>query len=115
MLDDIEEALKTLGLPVYYGVHDAQPNEEWNYIVFRRINTRSNANKTARDKLVFVGYVHEDYIDEDVEDKVREAVCALPGMREADADVAYEYVQKPSTGAVVEVMGITFRKSVKAY
>ena len=36
ILDEIEAALKTLGMPVFYGMQGIGEAEEWNYIVFSR-------------------------------------------------------------------------------
>lgn len=107
LLSTIRDKLLTVNKNVFYG--SADQLNEWDYIVFMR--QRTNITDRIKKALYFsVAVVAEDYIEEDMEEKVIKAMTSIPGMKVADSDISYEYTIKPNTNTVVELMVITFVK-----
>lgn len=112
-LDRINEALHSLDLPVYYGTATGLSKASaWNYIVFGRENATGNANLTSISHNYNVAVVHEDYVPEQTLYDVLEAMSAIPGMR-WQGEIVFDYMAKPGTDDVVELMVVRFEKPEK--
>lgn len=108
ILDEIEAALKTLGMPVFYGMQGIGEAEEWNYIVFSRPKVSRSQSKHSKTKYFTVAVVCEGFVPDDFDDEVEAAMRAVPGVRLASDDIEFDYVRKPNTGVVVELMAMRF-------
>lgn len=114
ILIDIEAKLKELDPNVYYGMVDESRKETvWDYIVFNRTKVSHSSNKTAASDHFDVHIIRENYVPEGLDTKVIESLCSLPGVRLANADCTFNYVQKPSTNIVVEMLSISFVRARK--
>ena len=100
ILDEIEAALKTLGMPVFYGMQGIGEAEEWNYIVFSRPKVSRSQSKHSKTKYFTVA--------DDFDDEVEAAMREVAGVRLASDDIEFDYVRKPNTGVVVELMAMRF-------
>lgn len=115
ILTDIEAKLKEIDPNVYYGIVDESRKETfWDYIVFNRTIIRHSSNKTSATDRFEVHIIRENYIPDGLEDEVIDKMRELPGVRLADEDTVFTYVQKPNTNIVVEMMTITFVRARKA-
>ena len=114
-LDKINECLQTLELPVYYGTAAGIGKaQSWNYVVFGRENATGNANLTSITHNYSVAIVHEDFVPEDVLGNVLKAMSTIPGMR-WQGEAAFDYMAKPGTDDVVELMVVRFQKAEKLH
>lgn len=111
LLEEIRDKLQNVDPKVYYGL--AEKTEPWNYIVFRRNRIKHSVNKTGKTRYYSVAVIREDYIEEGIEDKVIAEMRKIPGMKVSQDDISYDYVKKPNTNTVVEIMEIPFCKAVK--
>lgn len=125
MRNKIQDALLTVdGLDesnVFYGeapLEDVQKLTVWNYVVFGQTKIRKkNSNSTDLQGYWFVTLVCEDYIPDAT---VLEIIKKIEdcGARLSDGDMNYEYLNKPNTNAVCEVLELEFtrtKKGVRAY
>ena len=114
ILTDIEAKLKEIDPNVYYGMVDESRAETvWDYIVFNRTAIRHSTNKTSSSDRFSVHVIRENYIQDGLEDEVIEKLCELPGVRLTYEDTTFNYVQKPNTNIVVEMMTISFLRARK--
>ena len=125
MLNEIREKLEklqekdsdTYGKVVMYGrvVNDKVP-AEWNYITFNRESIRrTGTNKRDFNEYFEINLVHEDFIPEEAVYEIVSNLEAVKGLKQADADVIFNYATKKNTSTVVEVATITFTHPVKGY
>ena len=113
-LDAISEALSSVDERVYYGMASKLPKgAPWNYTVFSREPSNRNANKTGFTDVYSVAVVREEYVPEDVLPAVIEAMETIPGMKLADSTVDYDYMTKPGTTDIAEMMVVRFSKARK--
>lgn len=108
ILNDIEEALKSFGLPVYYGMQNIAEREAWNYFVFRRTKTSATDSKRSAADHIVVACVHEGYVEPGMDERIAAVLEPLPGVKLSSADISYDYTAKPGTNIVVEVMAMEF-------
>lgn len=114
MLQAIETTLREVLEPVFYGSADDVSNSAlWNYIVFFRDRRSQNQNHTSITDYYTVGIVHENWVPDEMIEKVIEKLEALPGIRIAGTDVDFNYTRKPGTNAVVEIATLTFSRARK--
>ena len=114
MLEDIEKVLQEFDPSVYYGmVHSRNPETEWNYIVFDRISIRHSENKTSASDYFDVHIIRENYVPEGIDFEIIEKLCALPGVKLSGEACSFNYVQKPNTDTVVEMLTIHFVRARK--
>lgn len=111
LLQRIEEKLKELDPNVYYGLADRQ--NKWDYIVYARDKTEVNSGLTSKSVHIRVAVVRENYIEEDMEEKLLEAMKAIPGLKKTQEPVVYTYLKKPNTNTIVEIMEMEFAKAVR--
>lgn len=119
-LDSIKDVLTTLAAAqdypfsggVFYGICSAITLPEWNYLVFNRKKTTPTNNK-SHTEYYEIHIIHEDYVMEDFEYSVEQAIKdAIPGMS-LSQDTTYEYVLKSDTQVVVEICTLTFKHARK--
>ena len=119
ILEDIERVLKEFDPIVFYGMaQDADPITKepitiWNYIVFNRVNIRHTENKNSAGDYFDVHIIRENYVPEGIDDEIIKKLCALAGVKLADTDCTFDYVQKPNTDIVVEMLTIHFVRARK--
>ncbi len=115
ILADIEAKLREIDPNVYYGMVDESQNETvWDYIVFNRTTLRHSANKTGMTDYFDVHIIRENYIPEGIDAQVIQSLCELEGVRVAGNDATFQYVQKPNTNIVIEMLTIPFLRARKA-
>lgn len=114
ILNEIKEKLHEVDQNVFYGMVDPKMRETlWNYTVFNREKMTPSANRTGYSYYFSVHVVREDFIPDGLEKTVIDKVLEIDGMRLAAGDGTYDYVQKPSTNAIVEMFSVSFVKAVK--
>ena len=115
ILDDIKTALEAVKPRVYYGIVDASVKDtKWDYIVFNRLRRKTSQNKTGYSYYFAVHIISENFIPEDIDIEVTNKMLEIDGMKLADLDGEYTYVQKPNTGETVEMLTLYFVKARKA-
>lgn len=125
MLNEIREAIEELqsekpelfGSMVSYGkikTHDVP--EEWNYITFNRIEIKKSGT-SLRDYNIYyqVNLIHEDYVPEGAVFELINKLSEIAGLKEANADVSFDYTVKKGTDTVVEAAVIIFTQPIKGY
>jgi len=114
ILNDIQEKLLEVDKNVFYGMVDNSIRETvWDYIVLDRERIAISANKTSNSYYFAVHIIRENYIPEGLEKTVIDKMLEISGMRLADNDPTFDYVQKPNTNVVVEMLTLHFVKPVK--
>lgn len=114
ILDDIKVKLEQIDERVFYGMVDNKVKETiWNYIVFNRVKFKTSQNKTGYSYYYDVHIVRENFIPEDLELEVINKILEISGMRLTEDDFNYEYVEKPNTNIVIEMLSIRFVRAKK--
>lgn len=115
ILDDIKQKLTEINKAVYYGMADDEEYENiWDYIVFNRGKARIGDNRTTYTDVYEIHVVCENFVPEGKDLEVIKKVLEIKGMRLSESEgIAYDYVKKPSTNTVVEMMTITFVRARK--
>lgn len=114
ILEDIRDKLKEIDPNVFYGMADDSMRETvWDYIVFNRKRMKPGANRTGYSYYFSVNIIRENFIPEGLDLTVIEKMLEIPGMRLAGDDMPYNYVAKPNTNVVVEMLSIDFVRPVK--
>ena len=114
ILEDIQKKLEEIDSKVFYGkVDEKEIDNEWNYIVFMRKKLRYDAQKKSFSDVFVVAVIRENFIPDGLETDVIEAVCTINGMRVSGTDGDYNYVQKPNTNTVVEILTLEFVRARK--
>ena len=125
MLNEIREAIEELqsekpelfGSTVSYGKIKAQDvPEEWNYITFNRMEIKKTGTSLRDYSLYYqVNLIHEDYVPEDAVFELINKLSKIPGLKEANADISFDYTVKKGTDTVVEAAVIIFTQPLKGY
>ena len=120
LLNEVRDVLEKIDPVVFYGLtpstlYDEKGNEidEWNYTVYNRTKLKSSSNKTSYSDAFEVHIVREEYIPEGTDVEVIEKLTALPGVKLAAEDGVYDYMMKPGTSHVVEMLTLTFTRARK--
>ncbi len=115
ILDDIKNQLETIDPRVFYGMVDSEEVKEtvWDYIVFNRTKFRTTGNKTGYADGYDVHIVRENFVPEGVDLEVIEKMEAIHGLRFASEDGDYNYIMKPNTNIVVEMLTLHFVRARK--
>lgn len=114
ILEDIEAKLQEVDKRVYYGMVDENVKDTvWNYIVFNRTTLGFPANKTGASDHFDVSIIRENFIPEGIDTEVIQKLCALPGVRLSANDGEFNYVLKPNTNIVVEMLTLHFVRARK--
>lgn len=114
ILEKIEEKLKEIDENVFYGIADTEEmkGKPWNYIVFDRTEMRISPTKKGYADVYSVHLIRENFIPEDLPLTVIEKMESIgEGIRVANAE--YDYMEKPNTHKVVEMLSIDFVKPKK--
>lgn len=113
ILSTLQDKLLEVDQNVFYGMVDPGMREMvWDYIVFERSKITFNQNKSGCSYYFTIHIVRENFVPEGLEKTVIDKVCEIPGMR-VSGDPAFQYVQKPNTNVVVEMLSIDFVLPVK--
>ena len=114
ILDDIKTKLEIIDSRVYYGMVDEEVNETvWDYIVFNRVTSRVDANRTGFSDYYDVHIVRENFVPEGTDNNIIDVMLEIPGMRLADSECRYDYVPKPKTNIIVEMLTLRFVRARK--
>lgn len=114
ILDEITKKLEEIDPVVFYGAVDKKMKAEvWDYIVFNRTFMKTNANKNGYTDVYTVHIIREEFIPEGLAEAVIEKMSEISGMKVASNDSEYNYMVKPSTDAVVEMLSIDFIRARK--
>jgi hypothetical protein len=115
ILQAIKDKLKEVDENTFYGVVDKKMKDElWNYIVFNRTTLKTSTNKTSYTDGYSVHIIREEWIPDEVVTGVINKMLEIDGMRLAQTDSQYNYVQKPNTNLVIEMLSIDFVRPRKA-
>ena len=100
---------------MYYGmVDDSVKSSNWDYIVFNRTAVKHSTNKTSASDYFDVHIIRENYIPEGIDTEIITKLCELPGVRLSGTDSTFDYVLKPNTNIVIEMLTINFLRARKA-
>lgn len=115
MRNKIKEKLLELDTNIYYGiVPDNVDIEDWNYFVFGQEKiSKGGTSQTDLQGYWYVTIVRENFIPDETVLDVIEKITDIAGVRLADGDCEYNYVQKGSTNIIVEMLQIRFTKTKK--
>jgi hypothetical protein len=114
ILNEIKQQLEKVKNRVYYAIVDESvKNTVWDYIVFERSKLGVSGNKTSYSDFYDVHIVCENFIPEALDKEVITKMLEIDGMRLASDDGTYDYVQKPSTNIVVEMLTLHFVRARK--
>lgn len=114
ILDDIKNALETVDPKIYYGMVDDEVKETvWDYIVFNRTRFRSTGNRTGYADGYDVHIVRENFVPEGIDLAVIAKMEEIHGMRFSGEDGEYNYMMKPNTNTVVEMLSLHFVRARK--
>lgn len=115
ILSDIEEKLQKLDDRVCYGIIDntVKQSPVWDCIVFGRSNIKYSSNKTSASDYFDVLIIRENYIPEGLDTEIIEALTSLDGVKLAGDTANFDYIQKPNTDTVVEMLTISFVRARK--
>lgn len=114
LLQKVNDALKGLGKPVFYGRAGSLDGEDiWDYLVFFRSSLKTATNKNGLVDTYSVAIVQEEFVDDATVYGVIDAMTGIPGMRLADGDQQYTYTVKPNTETVIELLTLDFVKPKK--
>ena len=117
ILDEIKTQLETVDPNVFYGIVDDARIKELNfvcdYIVFNRVKPSYNANLTSKSDYFDVHIIRENYIPEDMDITVIEAMKKIDGVRLVADGASYNYTRKPNTNAVLEMLTLHFVRARK--
>lgn len=112
--------LKEIDPLVFYGIMLDRVLDEngeevlaWDYTVFNRTKLRSSANKNSFTDAFEVHIVREVFIPEGLDTEYIKRLTALPGVNLASDDGVYDYMLKPGTDTVVEMLTLTFTRARK--
>ena len=115
LLNDVKQVLEELDPLVFYGLtpsvlrdEKGEEIEEWNYSVFNRTRLKNSSNKTSYTDAFDVHIVREEFIPEGIDTEYIEKLTALPGVRLAGDDGVFDYMMKPGTDHVVEMLTLSF-------
>ena len=113
ILNDIKEKLLEVDSNVYYGMVDKSRQEMvWDYLVFERSKIIISQNKQCFSYHFTVHIIRENFIPEGLDKTVIDKMCEIPGMR-VSGDPSFQYVPKPNTNTVIEMLSIEFVLPVK--
>lgn len=115
ILSDIEAKLQKLDSRVCYGVIDntIKQSPVWDCIVFGRSNIKYPSNKTSASDYFDVLVIRENYIPDGLDTEIIKALTSLDGVKLAGDTASFNYIQKPNTDTVIEMLNISFVRARK--
>ena len=113
-LQEIKDKLLEFDKNVYYGIADSALQETfWDCIVFARKTLNHSESRTSASDYFDVIIIRENHIPEDFDTEIIRALCTLPGVKLSSESCSYDYVMKPKTNTVVEMLIIHFVRARK--
>lgn len=114
ILDDISAKLHEVDSRVYYGMVDNEVRETvWDYIVFNRSTFAAGQNRQGYSDYYDVHIIRENFIPEGVDLDVISKMLEISGMRCASENGTYNYVMKPNSNVVCEMLTLHFVRARK--
>jgi hypothetical protein len=114
ILEDIKNKLGEVDPIVFYGaVDDSVKDTLWNYTVFNRATLKVSENRTSYSDYYDVHIIRENFIPEGTDIEIIAKMLEISGMRLASAECQYDYMVKPKTNTVVEMLTIRFVRARK--
>lgn len=115
MRNKIKEKLLEIDNKVFYGiVPDNVEVDTLDYFVFGQSKMRkSGTSSNDLNGYWYVVIVRENYIPDDLINQVISKLSEINGLRLADGDYEYNYIQKGNTNIIVEMLTLTFTKMKK--
>lgn len=114
ILEDIQQKLEQIDSKVFYGKVDEKAiSEDWNYIVFMRKRLSFDAQKNSFSDRFVIAVIRENFIPDGLENDIIEAMRTIPGVKLSSTDGEYNYVQKPNTNTVIEILTLEFVRARK--
>lgn len=117
MRNKINEKLIEIEPKVYYGMipdNALKDIDDWNYFVFGQEKIRKGGtSSTDLQGYWYVTIIRENFIPDDLVLDVIDKVTSIDGLRLADGDYEYDYIQKGSTNIIVEILQLKFTKTKK--
>jgi hypothetical protein len=114
ILEEIQQKLEKIDSKVFYGkVDEKEVGNEWNYIVFMRKKLSFDTQKNSFTDRFVVAVIRENFIPEGLENDIIDAMRTIPGVKVSGTDGDYNYVQKPNTNTVVEILTLEFVRARK--
>ena len=107
-LDEIREKLETIDRNVFYAKADNQTLEVWDYIVFARENIRRTDTRNGMSEYIRVVIVREDFVPRATIVDCIKVMQEIPGVRLAQEQIEFDYIDKPGTGDTLEMAFIPF-------
>ena len=110
-LAEIEQVLVPLDANLQRGTSDMVDDDVWNYMIYGR----DSRHRTGIDKVekYFVTIVREIEVPEETIQMVIDAVKSLPGFRQSEDDISFEYLRVGTTKQCAEACKIFFVKPSK--
>lgn len=114
ILNDIKEKLAEIDPNTFYAAAPKRKLQDaWDYIIFRRGKLRKSTNGTGYADVYEVSIIREEFIPDGLAEEVIKAMKSIPGMREASTDGEFDYLVKPDSDDVVEMLVLEFVKPRK--
>lgn len=115
MRSKIKEKLLEIDSNVYYGIiPDNVEIDTLDYFVFGQSKMRkSGTSSNDLNGYWYVVIVREEYIQDELIQQVISKLLEINGLRLADGDYEYNYIQKGNTNIIVEMVTLTFTKMKK--
>ena len=115
MRNQIKEKLMQIDNKVYYGMlPPSKAEEDWNFLVMAQKSIRKKRpESTDLQGYWSVAIFRETFIPDELVFDVIEAMESIPGLRLADSECEYEYLQKGNTDIVIEALELRFTKTKK--
>lgn len=114
ILDEIKNKLEEIDAKVYYGMVDDEVRETvWDYTVFNRTKLKATGNKTGFADGYDVHIVRENFIPEGIDLDIIDKMQEIHGVKLASEDGQYNYILKPNTNIVVEMLTLHFVRARK--
>lgn len=115
LLNDIKTKLEEIDPCVYYGLMTKDPEDVpiWDYIVFNRTKLKHAQDKNGFGDVFEVHIVRENFIPEGLDAEVIAKMREIPGVRLTGDEGQFDYLRKPNTDHVVEMLTLTFVRARK--
>ncbi|MBQ2894110.1 MAG: hypothetical protein IJE92_01170 [Clostridia bacterium] len=115
ILDEIKQRLEEVDPRVYYGMVDESVKDTvWDYIVFNRTKLKASTNRTGYTDGYDVHIIRENFVPEGVDLEIIAKMQSIDGIRlNVNEDGEYNYLQKPNTNIVVEMLTLHFVRARK--
>lgn len=115
ILDEIKQRLEEVDPRVYYGMVDESVKDTvWDYIVFNRTKLKASTNRTGYTDGYDVHIIRENFVPEGIDLEIIGKMQSIDGIRlNVTEDGDYNYLQKPNTNIVAEMLTLHFVRARK--